>query len=106
MNRYITRFSELGPPDVKDSEFEVDIRSVQTQGFVHPHSGRYQQAEEGRISAGAKSVERGELLTSAKDVFNLFIAVDVKRRASVAMREKSCGANVRDGLGGATAAGE
>jgi hypothetical protein len=37
---------------VKDSEFEVDIRSVQTQSFVHPHSCRHQQAEKGRIGAG------------------------------------------------------
>jgi hypothetical protein len=42
MNGNITGFSELPPSDVKDAEFEVDIRSIQTQGFVHTHSGRHQ----------------------------------------------------------------
>jgi hypothetical protein len=42
MNRKVTRFPELRPPDVQDAKLAVDIGSVQTPGFVHPHSGRYQ----------------------------------------------------------------
>jgi hypothetical protein len=94
MNRNITRFPEFRPSDVKDAEFEVDIRSVQTQGFVHPHSCRYQQAEEGRIGGGAESLRRGELLSSAKELFNFFVAIDVRGLASVTMREKPYGRNL------------
>src|SRR5712691_6038355 len=101
MNRHITRFSKLRPPDVEDSEFEVDIWLVQTQDFVHSHSGRHQQAEKGRIRAGAKSLGRGELLSSAKELFNLFVAIDVRRLASITMREKSCRGNLGTRFDGA-----
>jgi hypothetical protein len=45
MNRHIRRFSKLRPPDVKDSALEINLHSVQAESFVHPHSGRYQQAQ-------------------------------------------------------------
>ena len=106
MNRNITRFPELRPPDVKDAEFEVDIRSVQTQGFVHPHSGRHQQAEKGRIGAGAESLGRGELLSLAKELLNLFVAIDVRGLAAVAMREKPYGWNLGARVDGALPKGE
>jgi hypothetical protein len=79
---------------VKDSELEVDIRSIQSQGFVHPHSGRHQQAEKGRIGVGAKAFGRGKLLGSAKKLLNLFIAGDVRGLSPVTMREESCGRNL------------
>jgi hypothetical protein len=34
MNWHITRFPELRSPDMQDAEFQVNIGSVQTQGFV------------------------------------------------------------------------
>ena len=76
------------------------------RAWVHPHSGRYQQAEKCRIGAGAKPVGRGELLTSAKDLINLLIAVDVRGIASVAMGEKSAGRNLGVRFGGAMPDGE
>src|SRR6266566_7878218 len=85
MNRHITRFSKLRPPDVEDSALEINVHSVQAQSFVHPHSCRHQQAEKSRLGAGAKSVGRGELLSSAKELFNLFNAIDVRGLASVTM---------------------
>jgi len=71
-----------------------------------PHSGRYQQAEKSRIGAGAKSLGRGELLSSAKELFNLFVAIDVRRLASVTMREKPDGRNLGARFGGAMPDGE
>jgi hypothetical protein len=106
MDGHITRFSKLRSPDVKDSALEINIHSIQTQGFVHPHSGRYQQTEKGRIGAGAKSVGRGELLTFAKDDFDLFIAINVRGLTSVAMREKSSRRNFGARFGGAMPDGE
>src|SRR5215470_18563060 len=49
MKRYVTRFSKLRPPDVKDSALEVDIRAIQPKGLVDPHPCRYQQTEKSRI---------------------------------------------------------
>ena len=106
MNRHITRFSKLRPPDVKDAELEVDIRPVQTQGFVHPHPCRHQQAEKGRIGVGTETFGRGELLSSAKEPFNLFVAVDVRGLAAVTIREKSCGGNLGPRFDGAMSNGE
>ena len=40
MNRHIARFSELRPANVKDSDLEVHILSVETEGFVDSHSCR------------------------------------------------------------------
>jgi len=60
MKRHVTRFSKLRPPDVKDSEIELDILSVQTEGFVHPHPSRHQQTEKSRKRVGAESLARGE----------------------------------------------
>ena len=106
MNRHITRFSKLRPPDVKDPALEINMHSVQTKSLLHPHSGRYQQAEKSRIGAGAKSLGRGELLSSAKELFNLFVAIDVRRLASVTMREKPDGRNLGARFGGAMPDGE
>src|SRR6266550_76584 len=106
VNRNITRFSELRPSDMKDAELEVDIGPVQTQGFVHPHSCCYQQAEKGRIGEGAESLGRGELLSSAKEFFNLFVAIDVRGLASVPMRENPCGGNLGARFAGAMPNGE
>jgi hypothetical protein len=101
MDWHVTRFSELRPPDVKDAEFEVDIRPVQTQGFVDPHSCHHQQAKKGRIGAGAESLGGGELLRAAKKPFNLFVAVDVRWLAAVTMREKSYRGNLGAWVDGA-----
>jgi hypothetical protein len=106
VNRNIPRFSELRPSDVKDAELEVDVGPVQTQGFVHPHSCCYQQAEKGRVGVGAESLGRGELLSSAKEFFNLFVAIDVRGLASVTMREKPYGGNLSAPVDGTMPNGE
>ena len=106
MNRHVTRFSKLRPPDVKDSAIEVDIRSVQAEGFVHPHPRRHQQTEESRKGAGAESLGRGELLGSAKEPFDLLVAIDVRRLASVTMREKAWRWNLGARFGGTVPNGE
>src|SRR5438034_10868940 len=104
MNWHIALFSELRPPNVKDSALEIDILSAQTQGFAHPHSCCHQQAKKCRIGVGAESLGRGELLCSAKELFNLFVAVDVRGFALVTMREerseeRRVGKEVRCGAG-------
>ncbi len=106
MNWHIARFSELRPPNVKDSALEIDILSAQTQGFAHPHSCCHQQAKKCRIGVGAESLGRGELLCSAKELFNLFVAVDVRGFALVTMREETCGRNLRVRFGGTEPNGE
>jgi len=106
MNRHVTRFSPLSPPDVKDAAIEVDIRSVQTQGFANPHPGHRQQTEKSRKRAGTKSLGRGKLLGLAKEPFDLLVAIDVGRLASVSMREKFCGWNLGARFRGAVPAGE
>jgi len=106
MNRHITRFPELRALDVKDAELEVDIGPVQTQGFFHPHSGRYQQAEKSHIGAGAEPLGRGELLSSTKELGNLFVAIDVRGLAAVTVREKSEGGNLGARVDGAIPKGE
>src|SRR5437588_147425 len=106
MNRNITRFSKLRPPDLKDSEFEVDIRSVQTQSFVHPHSCYQQEAEKGRIGARAEPLGGGELLRMAKKLFNVFVAINVRRLAPVRIREKSYRGNLGARIDGAMPNGE
>jgi hypothetical protein len=87
MNWYIARFSELRPANVKDSDFEVYILSVETEGFVDSHTCGHQQTEQGCIGVGAESFGRGKLLCSAKELCNLLIAIDVRGLASVAMRK-------------------
>ncbi len=67
-------------PDVKNSAIEVDIRPVQTEGFVHPHSRRHQQTERGCIGVGAEAFKGGELLGLAEEPFNLSLAVDMGNR--------------------------
>jgi hypothetical protein len=94
MNRHVTRFSKLRPPDVKNSAIEVDILSVQTQGFVDPHSRRHQQTKKSRIGASAESPGRRELSGPAKEPFDLLVAIDMRQLAPVAMREQSGGWNL------------
>ena len=106
MNRHVTRFSPLAPPDVKDAAIEVDIRSIQTQGFANPHPGHRQQTEKSRKRAGTKSLRRGKLLGLAKEPFDLLVAIDVGRLASVTMWEKFCGWNFGARLRGAVPASE
>jgi len=88
MNRNIARFSELRPPDVKDSKFEVDVRSIQTQGFVDSHPGRYEQAEKGCIGVGTEPLGRGELVGLSEEPCDLLIAIDMRGLTPLTMREK------------------
>lgn len=106
MNRHITRFPELRPPDAKDPKAEVDIRLVQTKGFVHPHSGRHQQTEKSCKRTGTEPLGRRELLGSAKESFDLLVAVDVRRLTSVMIGEKACRGNLGARFGGAIPDGE
>jgi hypothetical protein len=46
------------------------------------------------------------MLSSAKNLFNLFVAIDVRGLASVTMREKSYGGNFGTRFGGAMPNGE
>jgi hypothetical protein len=91
---------------MKDSAIEVDIGSVQAEGFTHPHPRHCQQTEEGRKRAGAESLGRGELLGPAKQSLDFLVAIDVRRLASVSMREKSCRGNLGARFGGAVPDGE
>jgi len=97
MDRHVTRFSELRPPDVKDAKFDVDIRPVKAQGFAHPHCCCHQQADEGRVGILKESgvVEFGE------GFFNLFAAIDVRWLTTVTMREKSWRGNFGEWIDGA-----
>jgi hypothetical protein len=40
---------------MEDSQIEVHVLSIQTKGFVYPHSGHGQQTEKRRKRVGAKS---------------------------------------------------
>jgi hypothetical protein len=91
---------------VKDSGIQVNIRPVQMEGFVDSHACRYEQTEQGCIGAGTEPLRRGELLGSAEEPCDLLIAIDVRRLASVAMREKADGWNLRTRLAGTVPEGE
>jgi hypothetical protein len=106
MNRHVTRFSPLSPPDGKDAAIAVDTRSFQTQGFAHPHPGHHQETEKSRKRAGAESLGGGELLGLVKKPFDLLVAIEVRRFASVTMREKLCRWNLGVRFGGAVPEGE
>jgi hypothetical protein len=106
MNRHITRFSEFRPSDVKDSKFEVDIWSVQTQGFVHSHPGRYEQAEIGCIGVGTEPLGRGELLGLSEEPCDLLVAIDMRGLTPLTIREKVCGGNLRARVNSAQPDGE
>jgi len=101
MNRHIARFSELSPPDVEDSEIEVDIGLIQTNGFIHPHPGRRQQTEKSCKCAGTKPLGRGELLGLAKESFDLLVAVNVRRFTPVMIWEEVRRGNLGARIGGA-----
>jgi len=91
---------------VKDPRIQVNIRPVQMKGFVDPHSRRHEQTEKGCIGTGTESLRRGELLGSAEEPFDLLVAIDVRRLASVAMREKADGWNLSARLAGTVPEGE
>jgi hypothetical protein len=76
------------------------------KGFVDPHSRRHEQTEKGCIGTGTESLRRGELLGSAEEPFDLLVAIDVRRLASVAMREKADGWNLGTRLAGTVPEGE
>ena len=69
---------------------EVYIRSVR-RGFVYPHDRRHQQTEEGRKRASAESPGRGKLLGSAKQSLDFLVVIDMRRLASVTMRQSPAG---------------
>jgi hypothetical protein len=54
---------------VKDSQSEVDVLSVQIEGFVHAHPGHPQETEKSCKRAGAQPLGRWELLCLAKEPF-------------------------------------
>jgi hypothetical protein len=56
--------------------------------------------------AGAEPFERGELLSLAKEFLNLFVTIDVRGLAAVAMREKPYGGNLGARVDGALPKGE
>jgi hypothetical protein len=91
---------------VKDPRIQVNIRPVQMKGFVDPHSRRHEQTEKGCIGTGTEPLMRGELLGSAEEPFDLLVAIDVRRLASVAMREKADRWNLRTRLAGTVPEGE
>ena len=101
MNRHIARFSELRPPDEKDSEIEVDIGLIQTKDFIHPHPGRHQQTEKSCKCGGTEPLGRGELLGLAKESFDLFVAVNVRGFTSVKIWKEVRRGNLGARIGGA-----
>jgi len=94
MNRQVTLFSKLGPPDVENSEIKVHVVAVQTQGFAYPHSCHRQQSEKSRKRTGPEPLGRGKLLGPAKEPFDLLVAIDMRQLAAVAMREEAGGWNL------------
>jgi hypothetical protein len=95
MNRHITRFSELRPPNMKNSPNEIDVLSVQAKGLAHPHPGHLQKTKKSCIGEGAQSPGRVELLGLAKEPIDLLITVNVRRLTPVTMREKVRSGNLR-----------
>jgi hypothetical protein len=76
------------------------------EGFIDPHSRRHEQTEKGGIGTGTEPLRRGELLGSAEEPPDLLVAIDVRRLASVAMREKADGWNLRTRLAGTVPEGK
>src|SRR5438105_13245287 len=106
MKRHVPRFSKLRSPYVKDSQTEVDILSVQTEGFVHAHPSYRQQTKKSCKRTSAQSLGRWELLCLAKDLLDLSIGIDVRSLASITMRENAYRWNLSLRVRGAEPDGE
>src|ERR1700732_111015 len=106
MKRHVPRFSKLRPPYVKDSQSEVDILSIQTEGFVHTHPSYRQQTKKSCKRTSAQSLGRWELLRLAKEPFDLSIGIDVRSLASITMRENAYRRNLSPRVSSAEPAGE
>jgi hypothetical protein len=89
MNRYVPRLSKLRPPYVNNSQTEVDILSVQTDGFANAHPGHRQETEKSRKRTGAQSLGGWEFLSLAKEPLDLGVGIDVRSLASITARENA-----------------
>ena len=74
---------------MKNSQSEVHILSVQTEGFVDAHPGHRQETEKSRKRAGAQSLGGWELLCLAKEPFDLSVGIDVRSFAAITMRKNA-----------------
>jgi hypothetical protein len=91
---------------VKNSEVEVDIRSVQSDGFTDPHPSDRQQTEKSGIRLGTESLRGWKLLGSMKDFADFLVAINVRGLAPVTVRENANRWNLRARISGAVPGGE
>jgi hypothetical protein len=91
---------------MKNSEVEVDIRPVESDGFIYPHSSDRQQTEESGIRLGSEILHRWKLLGSTKDFVDFRVAINVRGFAPVTMRENADRRNLGARISGAEPDGE
>jgi len=83
------RFPKLRPPYLQDAKREVHIRTVETDGLIHPHPRHHQQSKKSRECVSAEPLAGPKTLSRAKQPTDFRITIDVRSLASVAILKKT-----------------
>lgn len=71
------RLARLAPANGEDASVQIDIASVQGEGFAMAHARDRQEPQQGRVRPGSQTGRRRERLGGADQVEQLVVRIDV-----------------------------
>lgn len=83
-----SRLVAFALPNGQEALLQVDVGTVQTQGFADTHAGRCQSSEQCGVSGTAEVPRRKQLPGRGNQVVNFSIAIEVRRLTAIAMGQQ------------------